>query len=59
MSLTLTMGKVIFNPLSAMGDFRHHIIMNFAYLRVKGVTYGLISCGNCSLERLTLAKTDF
>jgi uncharacterized protein YdaL len=23
------------NPLSAMGNFRHHIIMNFTYLGVK------------------------
>ena len=25
----------MFNPLSAMADFRHHIMVNLAYLRVK------------------------
>ena len=48
-----------FNPFSAMGDFRHHIMVKFAYLGVKGVTYDLISWVKCSSERLTVAKSFF
>jgi hypothetical protein len=46
------------NPIIAMGDFRHHIMANLDFLRLKELTYGLISWGKCSFERLTLVKSE-
>ena len=34
-------------------------MVNFAYLRVKELTYGLISWVKCSSERFTVAKMSF
>ena len=47
------------NPFSAMGDFRHHIMVNLAYLGVKESTYGLIVWVKCSSERFIMVKSVF
>ena len=31
-----------FNPLSAMGDLRHHIIVNFTYFGVKELSFDIL-----------------
>ena len=49
--------KCSFNPLSAMGDFRNHVIGIFSDLGVKELTYGLIARVKCSSERFTVAKS--
>ena len=49
----------LFNPLSAMGDFKHHIMVNLSYVEVKERTYGLISWVKCSSERFTMEKSVF
>ena len=47
------------NPFSAMGDFSHHFIENVTHVRLKDLTYGLISWVKCSSERFTVAKNLF
>jgi hypothetical protein len=52
--------SVCFNPLSAMGDFIHHITVNLlTHLIVKELTYGWISWVKCSFGRLTVAESVF
>ena len=50
---SLTLWRPGFNPLSAMGDFRHHIIVIFTCLGVKELISALIYWVKCSSERFT------
>jgi hypothetical protein len=47
------------NPFSALDDFSHHFIENVTHVRLKELTYGLISWVKCSSERFTVAKNLF